>query len=717
MSLVDTDNFERNVRNDHNYNKAEYSAVVPNRIVEAVAHSAADMMDKTDIVVAVAEVSDRCLGGKEWHGIADLCDIPSGITRIEYRRTLDEDSAAGCVALPKLARASAAPALAVSGAESRWLMGVADGSHQAVKEQRKKEMNADFGAPKELAGGLQQRRALYQPRLPPCLLGATVRAEYGDATTTIDPTCANVVAQAFPNTFGQPLVSFLADAGKPVDERPPIRVGVVYSRGGSRRVGTTSSGASMTLSKRGTQGLFANKTLEITDGVLASYKNQGGFDLLGRSVDRIRSTMQLNAAMTTCRSLNLDGLVIIGGVTSNSDAAQLAETLVQNNCKTKVVGVPVSLNGDLKNQFVETTVGFDTVCKVNSQLVSNVCLDAISAGKLILGEEVALSKLTLMEIISKICDGVQARAELGKYHGVLVIPEGLIESIPEMYALIQEINILHNNNVPVAEMPSQLSPWAAALFQFLPPFIRRELLLHQESDNSAQLSQIDTEQLLAHLVEAEMIKRTKEGRYKGRKFSSVCHFFGYQARGSLPSNFDCDYAYTLGRISLHMVAAGLTGYMATVANLKDSVDQWRCAAAPLTAMMSVKRHLRGPGAIPIGKPAIHPSPIDLKGKAYELLREKASSFLLDDFYRTPGGIQFEGPGSDAKPITLTIENQDYMGDIEILKDYLSKVRTILKPGCSREILKAAISSMASVTDVLTVMSHPLNAELPLYHFN
>ncbi|GJN16551.1 hypothetical protein PR202_gb03570 [Eleusine coracana subsp. coracana] len=589
-------------------------------------------------------------------------------------------------------------------------------------------MNADFGAPKELAGGLQQRRALYQPRLPPCLLGATVRAEYGDATTTIDPTCANVVAQAFPNTFGQPLVSFLADAGKPVDERPPIRVGVVFSgrqSPGGHNVVWGLHDAIKTYNSQsvlygfigGTQGLFANKTLEITDDVLASYKNQGGFDLLGRSIDQIRSTMQLNAAMTTCRSLNLDGLVIIGGVTSNSDAAQLAETLVQNNCKTKVVGVPVSLNGDLKNQFVETTVGFDTVCKVNSQLVSNVCLDAISAGKLILGEEVALSKLTLMEIVSKICDGVQARAELGKYHGVLVIPEGLIESIPEMYALIQEINILHNNNVPVAEMPLQLSPWAAALFQFLPPFIRRELLLHQESDNSAQLSQIDTEQLLAHLVEAEMIKRTKEGRYKGRKFSSVCHFFGYQARGSLPSNFDCDYAYTLGRISLHMVAAGLTGYMATVANLKDSVDQWRCAAATLTAMMSVKRHLRGPGAIPIGKPAIHPSPIDLKGKAYELLREKASSFLLDDFYRTPGGIQFEGPGSDAKPITLTIENQDYMGDIEILKDYLSKVRTILKPGCSREILKAAISSMASVTDVLTVMSHPLNAELPLYHFN
>ncbi|VAI27991.1 unnamed protein product [Triticum turgidum subsp. durum] len=405
-------------------------------------------------------------------------------------------------------------------------------------------MNADYGVPTELAGPLQQRRALYQPRLPPCLQGATVRVEYDDATTTIDPTGAHAVAQAFPRTYGQRLVTFLspddtAGAVKAVNERQPIRVGVVFSGrqspGGHNVVWGLHDALKVYNPQSilygfigGTEGLFANKTLEITNDVLASYKNQGGFDLLGRSIDQIRSSKQVSAAMTTCQDLNLDGLVIVGGVTSNSDAAQLAETLVQKNCKTKVVGVPVSLNGDLKNQFVETTVGFDTVCKVNSQLISNVCLDAISAGKyyyfvrlmgrkashvalecalqshpnmittmhekssiiifnflnfsiqLIMGEEVALSKLTLMEVINKICDGVQARAELGKHHGVLLIPEGLIESIPEMYALIQEISILHNNNVPVTEIPTQLSPWAAALFQFLPPFIRREVLHFQQ---------------------------------------------------------------------------------------------------------------------------------------------------------------------------------------------------------------------------------------------
>lgn len=620
-------------------------------------------------------------------------------------------------------------------------------------------MNADQGSPRELTG-LQRRRALYQPELPPCLQGTRVRVEFGDSTTSIDPKCADIVAQAFPQTFGQKLVHFLEPNSKVSDaqvikEHPPIRVGVLFSGrqspGGHNVIWGTYDAMKAQNPHNvllgfigGTEGLFAKKMLEITDDVLSSYKNQGGFDLLGRTVDQIRTTEQVNAAMSTCCDLSLDGLIIIGGVTSNSDAAQLAETFAKHNCNTKVIGVPVTLSGDLKNQFVETTVGFDTVCKVNSQLISNVCLDAVSAGKyyyfvrlmggkashvafecalqshpnmVILGEEVALSKLTLMEIINKICDGVEARAARGKYHGVLLIPEGLIESIPEMYALIQEINNLYINNVPEDEIPSQLSPWAAALFKFLPSFIRRELVLHQESDNSAQLSQIDTEQLLAHLVEAEMNRRTKEGNYKGRKFSSVCHFFGSQARGSLPSNFDCNYAYVLGHICVQILATGLNGYMATITNLKDSTNKWRCAAVPLTAMMSVRRHLRGPGAVPIGRPVIHPSPIDLKAESYAVLREKASSFLLDDFYRTPGGIQFEGPGANTKPITLTIEGQDYLGDIEILQDYLNKVRTILKPGCSREILKAAISSMSSVNEVLKVMSAPLNAELPLYHFN
>ncbi|KAJ8643631.1 hypothetical protein MRB53_005379 [Persea americana] len=617
-------------------------------------------------------------------------------------------------------------------------------------------MDSDFGVPRELSG-LQKERCLYQPLLPPCLQGTTVRVEFGDATATVDPAGARTISRSFPHTYGQPLAHFLrATAQVPdaqiITEHPPFRVGVVFcgrqSPGGHNVIWGLHSALRIHNSKStllgfvgGTEGLFAQKTLEITDDVLSTYKNQGGYDLLGRTKDQIRTTEQVNAALTTCQTLKLDALVIIGGVTSNTDAAQLAETFAESKCQTKVVGVPVTLNGDLKNQFIETDVGFDTVCKVNSQLISNVCTDALSAEKyyyfirlmgrkashvavecalqshpnmVILGEEVATSKLTLFDLTKQVCDAVQARAERDKYHGVILLPEGLIESIPEVYALLQEIHSLHGQGVSIDNISALLSPWASALFEFLPPFIKRQLLLHPESDDSAQLSQIETEKLLAHLVEMEMNKRMKEGTYKGKKFNAICHFFGYQARGSLPSKFDCDYAYVLGHICYHILAAGLNGYMATVTNLKNPVNKWRCGAAPITAMMTVKRYSRGPGDSSIGKPAVHPATIDLKGKTYELLSQNAAKFLMDDTYRNPGPLQFEGPGSDAKSVTLCVEDQDYMGQIKKLQEYLDKVRKIVKPGCSQDVLKAALSAMASVTDVLSVMSAPsFNSQTPL----
>ncbi|XP_058069812.1 pyrophosphate--fructose 6-phosphate 1-phosphotransferase subunit alpha-like [Magnolia sinica] len=614
-------------------------------------------------------------------------------------------------------------------------------------------MIADFGFPRELSD-LQKHRSLYQPELPPCLQGTTVTVEFGDATTTSDLSGVHTISRSFPHTYGQPLAHFLRTNAKVpyahiITEHPVVRVGVVFcgrqSPGGHNVIwglhnALKSHNPNSTLLGfvGGTEGLFAQRTLEITDDVLATYKNQGGYDMLGRTKDQIRTTEQVNAASTTCKALKLDGLVIVGGVMSNTDAAQLAETFAVSNCPTKVVGVPATLNGDLKNQFVETDVGFDTVCKVNSQLISNVCTDALSAEKyyyfirlmgrkashvalecalqshpnmVILGEEVAASKLTLFDLTKQVCDAVQARAEQDKYHGVILLPEGLIESIPEVYALLQEIHGLHGQGVSVDNISAHLSPWASALFEFLPPFIKRQLLLHPESDDSAQLSQIETEKLLAQLVETEMNKRMKEGTYKGKKFNAICHFFGYQARGSLPSKFDCDYAYVLGHICYHILAAGLNGYMATVTNLKNPLNKWRCGAAPITAMMTVKQWLRGPGTL-IGKPAIHPAAIDLKGKAYELLRENAMKFLMDDMYRNPGPLQFDGSGSDAKSVTLCVEDQDYIGRIKKLQEYLEEVRSIVKPGCSQDVLKVALSAMASVTDVLSVITTPSVARHP-----
>ncbi|XP_047325461.1 pyrophosphate--fructose 6-phosphate 1-phosphotransferase subunit alpha-like [Impatiens glandulifera] len=611
-------------------------------------------------------------------------------------------------------------------------------------------MDSDYGVARELSD-LQKLRSTYKAELPPCLQGKTVRVELGDGTTAADHSGAHTISRLFPHTYGQPLAHFIrATAQVPdariISEHPAIKVGVVFcgrqSPGGHNVIWGLYDALKTHNSKNillgflgGSEGLFAQKTLEITDAILETYKNQGGYDLLGRTKDQIRTTEQVNAALKACTTLELDGLVIVGGVTSNTDAAQLAETFAEAKCSTKVVGVPVTLNGDLKNQFVETNVGYDTICKVNSQLISNVCTDALSAEKyyyfirlmgrkashvalectlqshpnmVILGEEVAASKLTLFDLTTQICDAVQARAEEDKYHGVILLPEGLIESIPEVYALLQEIHGLLRQGVSENKISSQLSPWASALFEFMPPFIRKQLLLFPESDNSAQLSQIETEKLLAHLVEVEMNKRSKEGSYQGKKFNAICHFFGYQARGSLPSKFDCDYAYVLGHICYHILAAGLNGYMATVTNLKNPVNKWRCGAAPITAMMTVKHYGRGPGASTIAKPALHPATVDLKGKAYDLLRQNATKFLMDDVYRNPGPLQYDGPGADAKPVTLCVEDQDYMGRIKKLQEYIEKVRTIVKPGCSQDVLKAALSSMSSVTDILSIMASPAN---------
>ncbi|CAH1435228.1 unnamed protein product [Lactuca virosa] len=516
-------------------------------------------------------------------------------------------------------------------------------------------MESDYGLPRELSH-LQKSRSLYQPELPPCLQGTTVRLEFGDATTVADSSGGHTISQSFPHTYGQRLAHFLRATAKVpgariISTHPALRVGLDF----------------LVVLKV----YLLKKLLRSQMMFLQPIKIKVVMIFWGRTKDQIRTTEQVNSAMAACNALKLDGLIIVGGVTSNTDAAQLAETFAEEKCSTKVVGVPVTLNGDLKNQFVEANVGFDTICKVNSQLISNVCTDALSAEKyyyfirlmgrkashvalectlqshpnmVILAEEVAASKLTIFDLTKQICDAVQARAEEEKYHGVILLPEGLIESIPEIYALLQEIHILLRQGVSVDKISMQLSPWASALFDFLPPFIRKQLLLHPESDDSAQLSQIETEKLLAELVEAEMNKRQKEGSYKGKKFNGICHFFGYQARGSLPSKFDCDYAYVLGHICYHILAAGLNGYMATVTNLKNPCNKWRCGAAPITAMFTVKNDVGGSRAMTIGKPLLHPAIVDLRGKVYGMLRENARKLLLDDIYRNPGPLQFDGPG-------------------------------------------------------------------------
>lgn len=596
--------------------------------------------------------------------------------------------------------------------------------------------------------GLSAVRAQYQPRVPPALKCGSVKVSVGDASATAELSDRLAVSEAYPHTYGLPLVQLMSSGGPNATtaKHLPLRIGVAFcgrqSPGGHNVItglfdALKSQNANSILIGfiGGTEGIFSQRTVELTNDMLKDFRNQGGYDLLGRTKDQIKSYQQIKDAKAACEALKLDVLVLIGGCGTNSDAAQLAEFFLESGCTTKVVGIPVTIDGDLKNQFVETNVGFDTTCKVYSQLISNICTDALSAEKyyyfirlmgrqashvslectlqsqsnmVLLGEEVANSKMTLFDVTMQICDAIQARGEQGKNYGVVLLPEGLIERIPEFRALLQEINTLRkqDEDIGVDNISSRLTLWAAALYDFLPIFIKKQLLLDRESDGSVQLSQIETEKLLAQLVDTEMIRRTKTGLYEGKKFNAICHFFGYQARGSLPSNFDCNYAYTLGQTAYYVAQAGLTGYMATVANLKQDVSEWRCGGAPLTAMMSVKRWLRGPGVSQTGKPAVHTTEVDLKGKPYGLLTQHASSWLMDDLYRNPGPIQYAGPGADLTTITLSIEDNDYIGEIQEFYAYLDKVKEIVKPGCAGEVLKAALSSMASVTDILTAMSAP-----------
>ncbi|KAG0497896.1 hypothetical protein HPP92_002587, partial [Vanilla planifolia] len=409
----------------------------------------------------------------------------------------------------------------------------------------------EFGGATEMSS-LQKQRSSYIPELPSCLQGSDIELEMGEATTVTDPVDAQSVNRCFPLTYGQPLVHFVNSISRTslissrAKEKPTIKIGVVFcgrqSPGGHNVVcglydalKSQNPNSSLVGFCGGTTGLFTKMVIEITEDIISAYRNQGGYGMLGRTLDQIRTSEQVSAALAACQSLNLNGLVIIGGVTSNTDAAQLAETFAEAKCSTKVIGVPVTFYGDLKNQFVEANVGFDTVCKVNSELISNLCTDALSAEKyyyfirlmgrrashvalecalqsqpnmVILSEEVTSYKLTLFDITKRICDAVQSRAEKDKYHGVILLPEGLIESIPEAYALLQEIHVLLKKGTPTDQISNFLTPWASALFESMPLFMKKQLLLSPDSDESAQLSQIETEKLIAQLVETEMEART-----------------------------------------------------------------------------------------------------------------------------------------------------------------------------------------------------------------
>ncbi|CAM9430307.1 unnamed protein product [Discosporangium mesarthrocarpum] len=553
-------------------------------------------------------------------------------------------------------------------------------------------------APVALRSDVEKARLTYEPKLPSCMHSRSVKGVRLDKDLQTQCAAAadrDPLQRMFPLTYGAHLVQVLGFVG-------------------------------------GTVGMFDQQAVEITDALLNAYRNQGGFDLLGRSVDSIRSEEEMGKARQTCEAMKLDGLVLIGGNTTHTDASYLSEFFKANGVKTCVVGVPCTISGGMKNKFVESAVGFDTAVKVYSQLVGNTAIDGASARKywyfmrlmgqdpshitleaalqthpnvVLLAEDVAAKRWSLHDVVREVADAVQARAADGKNFGCVLIPEGLITAIPEMQVLIEEIDALYGHEGPKAltreEVQSRLTRWSAALLSSLPIFIQEQVCLERQSNKKVRLSQIETEKLLVCFVEEELKARKAAGVYKG-KFSAVCSYLGYQARSALPSNFDCDYAYTLGGTAATLVHRGASGYLATVTGLKHSVKDWKVGGVPLTALLVADDQEK----LPTGqcRPRIPPSPINLHGPAFKKLQSILAKGTEEDIYRNPGPVQYAGETADNRLISLELEAEDYLGQLEDLRQAITDIREACRPGCSSTLLKLSTKTLRNLTDIMQVQA-------------
>ena len=530
---------------------------------------------------------------------------------------------------------------------------------------------------------LQIARAAYQPKLPKALQGGVALKE-GKATQSVAD--QEEIKKLFPNTYGMPLITFEAAATKA--ESAAINVGVILSGGQAPGGHNVISGLfdglkSLNTDSKlygflgGPSGLIDHKYVELTSDIIDEYRNTGGFDIIGSGRTKLEETEQFDKGIEICNKLNIKALVIIGGDDSNTNACVLAEYYLQKNCGIQVIGCPKTIDGDLKNEMIETSFGFDTACKVYSEVIGNIMRDANSAKKYwhfiklmgrsashialecglqtqpnicIVSEEVEEKKMTLDAIVSNIADTVAARAAKGNNFGVVLIPEGLIEFIPEMKVLIKELNDLLAENSDVKTAVSKLSATSASVYSSLPEGIQKQLTLDRDPHGNVQVSLIETEKLLIEMVKVKLDAMKAEGKYVG-KFSGLGHFFGYEGRCAAPSNFDADYCYALGFNATQLIASGKTGYMSSVRNTTVPADQWIAGGVPVTMMMNMeKRH----GAM---KPVIQKALVRLDGAPFKKLAENREKWAIDTCYVYPGPIQYFGPSEvcDQPTKTLALE--------------------------------------------------------------
>lgn len=534
---------------------------------------------------------------------------------------------------------------------------------------------------------LERERRLYRPHLPALLEGGLARLSVESSGSTSATADAETIRRRFPRTFGRGVARF--DRGSGPQHGGPLRVGVVLSGGqapGGHNVivGLRDALVGLAAESRvvgflgGPRGIFRDEARELADDEFDRYRNTGGFDWIGSGRDKIETTEQLEACRRTAERRKLDGLVVIGGDDSNTNAAVLAEFFAERGAATAVVGVPKTIDGDLKGGPVEISFGFDTATRVYSELIGNIARDARSAGKYwhfvklmgraashvtlecalqtrpnfaLIGEEVRARGRTLQEIVDGLAEVVALRAADGRHHGVCLVPEGLIEFVPEMRALIAELNdLLAAKSASIetiadtagkrAYVAQRLKPASAEVFAYLPERIQAQLLLDRDSHGNVQVSKIDTEQLLA----TQVARRLSGERVK---FSVQTHFFGYEGRCAAPTNFDADYTYALGWVAAALVAFRCTGMLACVRNLV-STGAREALGVPLTSLMGVEMRHGEP------KPVIAKSLVDLDGAPFRAFAEARDDWASADRYLYPGPIQYFGPEAVSSAVSRTL---------------------------------------------------------------
>ena len=475
---------------------------------------------------------------------------------------------------------------------------------------------------------LQKARAAYQPKLPKALQG-DVKVLEGTPTQSVDN--QNEIKALFPNTYGMPLIEFAPGEKK---EHPAINVGVILSGGQAPGGHNVITGLFDTLKKLnpknrlfgfilGPDGLVQHNYKEITADFIDEYRNTGGFDMIGSGRTKLDREEQFEKGLEIIRELNIKAIVIIGGDDSNTNACILAEYYAAKNYGVQVIGCPKTIDGDLKNEQIETSFGFDTACKVYAELIGNIERDCNSARKYwhfikvmgrsashialecaletqpnvcLISEEVEQKDMSLNDVVDYIVDSVLRRAADGNNFGTVIIPEGLIEFIPHIKRLIAQLNDIlaqpESFNLAVSRndlidfIKSQLTDENLLVFNALPMNVARQLAFDRDPHGNVQVSQIETEKLLSTMVAQRVEKFKRWGRYKG-KFSVQTHFFGYEGRCAAPSNYDANYCYALGTSAAQLIAAGKTGYMAIVKNTTAPVEEWVPGGVPITMMMNM----------------------------------------------------------------------------------------------------------------------------------